>query len=230
MKTTVVSSNSLQLTQYGFVNCYLVREDDGFTLIDAGMAGAQKGILAAAASANLTIRRILLTHAHQDHVGSIDALVSSLGSIELAASERSVPLLRHPPDKSLQPGEPNGPIKSIPGIQTPVTRIVAEGDLYGSLRVIDTPGHLPGHQSFLDERDGTLFAGDAVVGVGGLTIAGYGSGFASLMNGFTWDKTLALASARKLTGYKIARFATGHMAVREGGVQVLKAVLAKVKA
>ena len=38
----------------------------------------------------------------------------------------------------------------------------------GSLRVIDTPGHIPGHMSFLDERDGTLYAGDALTAIHGL--------------------------------------------------------------
>ena len=44
---------------------------------------------------------------------------------------------------------------------------VAEGELYGSLRCLATPGHTPGHFSFLDERDGTLLAGDALVTMGG---------------------------------------------------------------
>jgi glyoxylase-like metal-dependent hydrolase (beta-lactamase superfamily II) len=94
--------------------------------------------------------------------------------------------------------------------------------------VIETLGHLPGHLSFLDERDGTLYAGDAVVGIGGLLIPGNGPWWFPLLDLFSWNKEIALASARKLCGYPIVRFATGHLGVREGGVARLEAVLAKV--
>src|SRR5277367_3211176 len=220
MRTTPVAANSqsLLLTRYGLINCYLVAEGDSFTLIDAGLPGSEDGILAAASNAGKPIRRILLTHAHPDHIGSIDALIAKLGPLELVASQRSIPLLKHPPDISLQAGEPNIPIKNTPGIKSRVTRAVAEGDLYGPLRVIETPGHLPGHLSFLDERDGTLYAGDAVIGLGGLRVAGHAPWYLSPTNAFTWDKTLALASAQKLLKYPITRFATGHGAVYEGGI------------
>ena len=48
MKITRHGSSLIKLTRLGFVNCYLVREDDGFTLVDTGMAGSAGGILAAA--------------------------------------------------------------------------------------------------------------------------------------------------------------------------------------
>ena len=104
-----------------------------------------------------------------DHVGSVDDLSAKLGpsNVELAASARSLPLLQQPPNKSLEPGEPTGKIKGgLPGIKARPTHLVTEGELYGSLRAIATPGHIPGHLSFLDERDGTLFAGDALICVG----------------------------------------------------------------
>jgi glyoxylase-like metal-dependent hydrolase (beta-lactamase superfamily II) len=235
MKITPVAegSQSLKLTRYGFVNCYLVPEPHGFTLIDANLPKSEEAILAAAASAGKPIRRILLTHAHPDHVGSVDAIVaqlsqSTLGPVEIAASRRSVPLLKLPPDTRLEAGEPDIPIKNTPGIRSAVARTLAEGDLYGSLRVIETPGHLAGHLSLLDERDGTLYAGDGVVGLGGLRIAGYAPWYFAPTNRFTWDKKLALASARELLKYPIARFATGHGPVQEGGIEQLKWALEKL--
>lgn len=53
------------------VNCYLVDEPDGLTLIDAALPYSAKGILKAAETIGKPITRILLTHAHQDHVGPL---------------------------------------------------------------------------------------------------------------------------------------------------------------
>jgi glyoxylase-like metal-dependent hydrolase (beta-lactamase superfamily II) len=50
----------------------------------------------------------------------------------------------------------------------PITRTLQPGDTVGSLEVVASPGHTPGHVSFLDRRDGTLLAGDAYSTLGGV--------------------------------------------------------------
>ena len=50
MKITQITVHSHQLTRLGLINCYLVRESDGFTLIDTTISGGAKNILAAAQS------------------------------------------------------------------------------------------------------------------------------------------------------------------------------------
>ena len=70
MRLRTVSESTTQLTRYGFVNAFLVREPDGLTLVDTALNAAEQ-VLAAAAE---PIRRIALTHGHGDHVGSLDAL------------------------------------------------------------------------------------------------------------------------------------------------------------
>ncbi|MDQ2833909.1 MAG: MBL fold metallo-hydrolase [Acidobacteriota bacterium] len=226
MKTTQITPHAFQLTRLGFVNCYLLRESDGFTLIDTGLSGSGKDILAAAQSHGAPIRRILLTHAHVDHVGSVDELAKALPGLQLAASQRSLPLLQKPPNKGLEPGEPNTEIKGgLPGIGTPVSHLIAHGELFGSLRCIETPGHIPGHFAFLDERDGTLYAGDALVAVGKLTVSGYAPWYFPLTDMATWNKPTAVASGRKLLDYPIERFACGHGALRSGGLPALRAAI-----
>jgi glyoxylase-like metal-dependent hydrolase (beta-lactamase superfamily II) len=230
MKTTTVTANGYQLTRLNFVNCYLVRETDGFSLIDTGLPGSADDILAAARQLGAPIRRIVITHAHMDHVGSVDALVEKLGpdKVELVSNARSVPLLRKPPNTSLQANEPQVKIKGgVRTINAQPTLLLAEGDLIGSLRAIETPGHIPGHLSFLDERHGTLFAGDALICKGGLSISGFAPWFFPFPNFGTWDKPTALASAKKLLAYPIELFASGHGAIQSGGRAALTTAVAK---
>lgn len=234
MKTIPVTENSFQLTRFGFVNCYLVRESDGFTLVDTGMlSSSSELILRAAHQCGGTIRRILLTHAHMDHVGSVDALLAKLGAdrTELISNARNVPLLLKPPDLSLWPGESAGKIKGgPPGIDARPTRLLVEHEMVGSLRCIGTPGHMPGHLSFLDVRDGTLYAGDALIAARGFIVSSYAPWYFPMPKFVTWNAAVTMASAEKLLGYPIERFACGHGAVKLGGLPALREAIAKAKA
>jgi glyoxylase-like metal-dependent hydrolase (beta-lactamase superfamily II) len=88
MKITTISENVVQLTRLRFVNAYLVREHDGFTLVDTGLPGAAKSLLAIAQRSGVDIRRIAMTHGHQDHAGSLDALRKLLGgNLEISMSD-----------------------------------------------------------------------------------------------------------------------------------------------
>jgi glyoxylase-like metal-dependent hydrolase (beta-lactamase superfamily II) len=72
MRATAPTATLTQLTRLGFVNAYLVREEDGYTLVDTMLKGSAKGIREAAG--DVPILRIVLTHGHGDHVGSADEL------------------------------------------------------------------------------------------------------------------------------------------------------------
>jgi glyoxylase-like metal-dependent hydrolase (beta-lactamase superfamily II) len=225
MKMTRITPTLVQLTRFGLVNCYMVLESDGITLVDTGIAGSGDDILEASRSMGAQINRILLTHGHGDHIGSLDDLAMKLGKVEVAISARDARLLNK--DLSLDPSEPQTKIKgSTPGAKTKPTHFVKDGELYGSLRVIATPGHTPGHMAFLDERDGTLIAGDALATVSEVRVAGDAPWIFPLPNFATWHKPTAYASAKRLTDLPIVRFAAGHGQVRNGGPASLQKALA----
>ncbi len=229
-------------------NCYLVRESDSFTLVDTTMPGGGRRIMAAAHRIAMEpIARVLLTHAHGDHIGSLDALADALGSTaaselagdpagqaQVAIGAREARLLAKKPaqDRSLDPGEPQCKVNGgFPGARTKPTHLLSDGELYGSLRVVSTPGHTPGHMSYFDERDGTLYAGDALVTVGGeVHVPGFGPWYFPLPGMATWHRPTALASARRMTELPIRRYATGHGPLVEGGPELLRETIRRVQA
>ena len=90
---------------FGMVNAFLVEEDDGLTLIDTAIGGRDaKAILAEASKLGRPIVRIALTHAHQDHIGGLDALAAELPGVEVLISTRDAKLLAK--DTTPEPGEP----------------------------------------------------------------------------------------------------------------------------
>src|SRR5579872_272848 len=129
MKISSHGSNLIQLTFLKFVNCYLVRENDGFTVIDTGI-GAARQIVQAAQKFDLPILRIVLTHAHDDHVGSLDALHELLPEAEVAITARDARFLTG--DMSLDASEPQDKLRGGYHIRkTRPSRLLHEGDHIG---------------------------------------------------------------------------------------------------
>jgi glyoxylase-like metal-dependent hydrolase (beta-lactamase superfamily II) len=208
------------------VNCYFVREDDGLTLIDAGLPGSAAEIMRQAAALNAPITRIVLTHAHADHVGSLDALRQALPAAEILVSARDARFLAG--DMSLDPSEPQVRLRgSYQQAAVRPDRLLADGDSVGSLQVVATPGHTPGHIALYDPRDGTLLAGDALQTRGGIAVAGTLRWHFPLPALATWHRPAALASARRLRELRPARLAVGHGDVLEQPIPAIDAAIAE---
>src|SRR4051812_6867699 len=204
------------------VNCYLVEEEDGLTLIDAALGFCAKGIMKAAESIGKPITKIVLTHAHEDHVGALDSIKDLLPDVPVYISKRDNRLMNG--DRSLDPQEAQTPIKGgVPKkLKTRANLLLKEGDLIGSLTAIETPGHTPGSMSFLDLRSNALIVGDSFQTRGGMAVAG------DIMPWFpfpafgTWSKETALSSARKLISYQPNLLAVGHGEMVENPLRVME--------
>lgn len=158
------------------VNSFLLADGDGsLTLVDAGLRNAPKALLAALLALGKQpgdVQRILLTHAHPDHAGGLAGMVSATGG-RVLAHETEAPWLESgtAPPRGTTLGRL---LARLPGggfARADVAETFADGAVLpvaGGLTVVSTPGHSPGHCSFLHRETGVLVTGDAIFNVRGL--------------------------------------------------------------
>lgn len=206
---------------------YAIKDSDGVTLIDASLPPFAKQILRQLAAAGWQpgdVKRILITHAHPDHVGALPELKRITGA-EVIASPVECPVIEGkipvptPPDTELSPLARrlrSTPVKLAP---TPVDREVSEGDtlheVMGGLQVLATPGHTPGHLSFWQPARRVLFCGDVIMRLPGMRLP---------FTSFTVDMAENRRSIIRLSGLEPAAICFGH------GPPLLRNVAARVKA
>lgn len=172
----------------GDVNVYLIREDP-ITLIDAGpkteaAAAVLKAKLAQNGVGFSDIRRIVLTHAHEDHCGLAKQIRDSAKNAEVLVHDWETGHLfgrlaqEEHRQLILRSGVPEKVFDDLRGLYEEVsllTDALDDGDYVslrdemelefesGSLRVLHTPGHTPGSCSFHREADRTLICGDCIL-------------------------------------------------------------------
>lgn len=154
------------------VNCYLYEEENEITLIDAGMLASFKGIVKLIEEINKPLTNIILTHAHGDHVGSLDQLKQRYPKAIVSISERDSKLLKG--DLTLDVEELKSPIKGgfDKTLKTKPDRLLNDGDRIGSFEVISTPGHTPGSISLFNTKTRQIIVGDAMQTKGRVAVAG----------------------------------------------------------
>jgi glyoxylase-like metal-dependent hydrolase (beta-lactamase superfamily II) len=154
------------------INSFVLVADDGqVTLVDCGLRGAPRRVLAGLAALGRQpgdVTTILLTHAHGDHAGGARALVDAGAAEGVDVHEddaayvrqgRSAPLAASTLGRLVSRG-PTARFDAVPVVRELHDREVL--DLAGGLEVLHTPGHTPGHISLLHRSSGVLITGDAL--------------------------------------------------------------------
>lgn len=136
-------------------NCFILfDENKNAFVVDPG--GSSENIIEAIEKNSLSIKYILLTHGHFDHVGAVAALVKKYKApVYLSKEDRA--FLESPKEVRV----------SAFGMQIEAAEVdvfVKEGDEIpfseGNIKVIETPGHTLGSVCYLFEN--YLFAGDTL--------------------------------------------------------------------
>jgi N-acyl homoserine lactone hydrolase len=153
-------------------NCYLIHHAQGYLLWDtgiteaaaakpagiAGQNGAPDWKLAKTPTAQLAeinvkpsdINYVAVSHTHPDHIGNVELFPQAMLLVQKAEYEWPTPF---------------GAGRFKP--EHPVTKLEGDHDVFGdgSVTIISTPGHTPGHQSLVVKlpKTGTVvLSGDAV--------------------------------------------------------------------
>lgn len=155
------------------VNVFAIRGPKGWWLVDAGLSGAAGRIRrwAFEHAGEGPPQGILLTHAHFDHVGALEALLDTW-DVPVYAHVEELPYLTGaldypPPDPSVGGGLMARMAALFPrdaiDITTRVRALPVDGSIPGlpGWQWHHTPGHTAGHVSFFRPADRTLIVGDA---------------------------------------------------------------------
>ena len=139
-------------------NCYVVGDETTGTgaLFDPGDEAAR--IALAVEQTGLEISRIVITHAHIDHVGAVAALVDEYACPVLMHAEAE-PMLKQLPSQALMMGLRFGKVPAVDGYIED-EEVVKVGGL--AFTALYTPGHAPGHLAFYSAEEGVVISGDAL--------------------------------------------------------------------
>ncbi len=208
--------------QPGRCNVYLIEDDGGVTLFDAGARTMVRALASAGAKLG-GIRRVVLGHGHTDHRGAAPGL--------------GVPVLCHP--DAVKDAEGSGGfdywpagLATLPTPQRQIHRVmhrfawdggpvaiagtVREGDEVAGFRVVDIPGHAPGQIALWRESDRLALATDCFY-----TLDMWGRDAPPKLPEATYnfDTEQARASLRKLAALEPAAAWPGHAKPVTGDVR-----------
>jgi glyoxylase-like metal-dependent hydrolase (beta-lactamase superfamily II) len=220
------------------ISSYIVEDGTDLALVDAGGPADWADLLAELGAMGRSIhdvRAVLLTHAHEDHIGFAER-----------ARQAGIPAQIHDADAAVARGEAKpvrsmvGPYRPLPLISflvqyarrgllrvPPIREVTTFGDgatleAPGAPRVIHLPGHTLGSVALHFQGHGALFSGDAIN-----TYAVTSGRSGPQLSPFNRDRTQALGSIERLRDVEATFVLPGHGAVWSQGVQ---SALAAVRA
>ena len=220
-------AHGVHMIQNHNVNCYLLEDEEGLTLVDAGLPRVWRELglaIRALGRSPMDLKALVLTHAHFDHVGVAAKLVKRLG-LPVYAHPEEVALAAHPyryahenPAAVYPPQHPRavpvlfsmalGGAATVRGVT--VTRGLTVGQAIpvpGRPRVVLTAGHTYGHCALhLPDADAVI-TGDALVTLDpytGLT------GPRIVAKAATADSAMALESLNELSRTGVSMVLPGH--------------------
>lgn len=156
---------------------YLIEGNDGLTLIDTSISNSRGKIekdLGTLGYSMKDIKRILITHAHPDHIGSVSDMQKASGA-QVYVHRRDAPVVRgDQPIVVPNVAELTGISRVIVNTMSktkveaaPVARELNDGDVLDEVltgfQVVDTPGHSPGHTAYWWPEKRLMFCGDVVM-------------------------------------------------------------------
>lgn len=198
----------------GRVSAFLVEDGNELSLVDTLFESDARLVLEAihALGRSVTdVKRIAITHGHRSHLGGLAALKRASGATVFA----------HPWEADIVSGDrraqpvtilPKQSLKLIPfqlglrlnrprHVRCPVDEALGDGDAFGPLHALHTPGHSPGHLAFSWPERSLLIAGDAVATWPSLC-AGW--------TAFTLNRTQHAVSLRRMAALAARLVGVGH--------------------
>ena len=208
-------------------NWYLVEDDDGITIVDAGVPQTSWPLLHDAlrtlGRSTSDLRAVVLTHAHFDHIGFAERARLEL-RLPVFVHAKDVTLTKRPRDYDRE----RTPLyyiatkpRALPIVAgflrrrafwpTPIESVESFDDgqlaVPGSPRVVQTPGHTYGHVALHFPERGALIAGDAVVMLNPYTGS---TGPQLVARAATADSALAMGSLDAIAATGAQTVLTGH--------------------
>jgi glyoxylase-like metal-dependent hydrolase (beta-lactamase superfamily II) len=213
-----------------FVNCYLVEDQAGITIVDAGLPGHWRELEAELNRLDHSlddVRGIVLTHGDTDHIGFAERFRQRGGGAvhvhELDAARARGEIRK--PNAGWRPikvralvgflwyGARHGGLRIRPVAEVVTFTDDATLDLPGSPQIIHMPGHTPGSVAVHVPTVDAVFVGDAMTTRNVLT-----GEIGPRTAPFTLDPGEATASLAKLEALQATWVLPGHGPPWHGGV------------